>query len=79
MGSKSFVIHCILSHNRYRVETTALANTGVNAFALVDTKCVAKLVEFLNVPIEPLPKPVLVKDYNGYRGNSITSILYTHL
>ena len=55
MGGKSFVVHCTLSRNGYGVETTALADTGANAFALVDTKCATKLAEFLNIPVEPLP------------------------
>ncbi len=79
MGGKSFVIYYTLSRNRYRVETTTLADTGVNVFTLVDTKCAAKLTEFLNAPIELLLKPVPVKGYNGYKGNLITSILHTHL
>ena len=79
MDRKSFVIRCILSRNGYGVETTALADTGANAFALVDTKCAAKLAEFLSAPVEPLSQPVPVKGYDGRRGNPITSILRTHL
>jgi predicted aspartyl protease len=79
MGGKSFVVRCILSRNGYGVETTALADTGANAFAIVDTRCAAKLAEFLNAPVEPLSQPVPVKGYDGRKGNPITSILRTHL
>ena len=79
MGGKSFVVHCTLSRNGYGVNTTALADTGANAFALIDTKCAMKLSEFLNVPVEPLPQPISVKGYNGRKGNPITSILRMHL
>src|SRR2546423_974435 len=51
MGGKSFVVHCTLSRNGYGVNTTVLADTRANAFALVDTKCATKLSEFLNVPV----------------------------
>src|SRR5213078_2182170 len=52
MGGKSFTIHCTLLCNGYGVNTTALADTGANAFALLDAKCAMKLSEFLNSPLE---------------------------
>ena len=79
MGGKSFVVHCTLSRNRYGVETTALADTRANDFALVDTKCATKLAEFLNIPVEPLPRPIPVKGYDSHKGNPIASILCAHL
>ncbi len=75
IGSKSFVVYCILSRNGYRVETTVLADIRANAFVFIDTKYATKLSEFLNAPIEPLLKPVPVKGYDSHKGNPITSIL----
>ena len=79
LGGKSFTIPCILSCNGNGVKTTALADTGANAFALLDTKCARKLSEFLNQPFEALEQPVPVKGYNGQPGKPITSVLRTHL
>ena len=79
MGGKSFTILCTLSRNGCRVNTTALADSGANAFALLDTKCAGKVSEFLNTPIETLEKPIPVKGYNGRVGKPITSMLRLHL
>ena len=79
MGGKSFTIPCTLSRNGCGVNTTALTDSGANAFTLLDTKCAKKISEFLNTPIEVLERPVPVKGYNGQMGNPITSILRTHL
>src|SRR5271170_7409245 len=39
IGRKSLTIPCILSRNRYRIKTTALANSRANAFALLNAEC----------------------------------------
>ena len=75
LGGKSFTILCTLFHNGYRVTTTTLANSRVNAFALLNTKYVKKISKFLNTPMETLEKPILVKGYNGQMGTPIASIL----
>src|SRR3984957_5756693 len=79
MGRKSYTIHCTLSRNRCRVNTTALTNTRANAFTLLNTKCALKLSEFLNTPFEKLKTPIPVTGYNGQLGTPITSILQAHL
>jgi len=79
LSRKSFTIPCTLSRNRCGVNTTALANTRVNAFALLDTKCAKKISKFLNTLIETLEKPVLVKGYNRHIRRLIMLILQTHL
>ena len=78
LGGKSFTMLCTLFRNGYGVTTTALANSGANAFALLNTKCAKKITEFLNTPIETLEKPILVKGYNGQMGTPITSVFQTH-
>ena len=79
LGGKSFTVPCTLSRNGCGVNTTALADSGANAFALLDTKCAEKLSEFLNTPLETLEKPIPVKGYNGQAGQPITQVLRTHL
>jgi hypothetical protein len=79
LSRKGFTILCTLYRNRCRVNTTALADTRANAFALLDTRCARKISEFLNTPLETLKRPVPVKGYNRQAGRPITSILQIHL
>ena len=79
MDRKSFIIPCTLSCNGCGVDTTALADSGANAFALLDTACAEKVSEFLNTPLETLERPVPVRGYNRQMGNPITLILQIHL
>ena len=75
LGGKSFTTLCTLFRNRCRVDTTTLANSRANAFALLDTKGARKISEFLNTLLEILERPVPIKGYNGQIGKPITSIL----
>lgn len=79
MGGKSFTIPCILSRNGNGVKTTALADTGANAFALIDTACAQKLSEFLDEPLETLQSPVPLRGFDGHRATPITQVLRCHL
>jgi predicted aspartyl protease len=79
MGGKSFTILCILSCNGYGVKTTALADSGANAFTLLNTECAQKISKFLNTPFEKLERPIPVKGYDGRTGKPITSVLRIHL
>ncbi len=65
LGRKSFTILCTLSRNRYRVNTTALANSRANAYALLDTKCARKIAKFLHILVKTLERPIPVKGYNS--------------
>jgi hypothetical protein len=78
LGGKSFTVPCTLFRNGYGVTTTALADSGANAFALLDTKCAKKISKFLNTPMETLEKPIPVKGYDGQVGTPITIVLRTH-
>jgi hypothetical protein len=78
LDRKSFTVLYTLFHNRYRVTTTVLADSGTNAFAPLDTKCIKKISEFLNTSIETLKKLISVKGYNGQIGTPIVSVLQTH-
>jgi len=79
VSGKSCTILCTLFCNGYQVLTFALADLRANAFTLIDTKCAAKLTDFLNTPLEKLPKPISICGYNGLVGRPITSILQIHL
>jgi len=79
VGGRSCTIPCTLFRNGYQVLTSALADSGANAFALIDTQCAVKLADFLNAPIEELPKPIPIRGYNGRIGPPITTILRIHL
>ena len=39
----------IVSQNGYRVNTTALVNTGVNGFTFINTAYITDLAKFLNI------------------------------
>ena len=79
VGGKSFTIPCTVSHNGSGVDAIALADTGANAFVLVDTQCALRIAKFLKVPIKNLPKPIPVRGYNGQKGKPIVSMLRIHL
>jgi hypothetical protein len=79
VSGRSCTIPCTLFRNRYQVLTSALADSGANAFTLINTQCAVKLADFLNVPVEDLPKPIPIRGYNGRVGQPITSILRIHL
>ena len=75
VGGKSCTIPCTLFYNGYQVLTFALADLKANAFALINTKYAVKLADFLNAPLEELPKPIPIHRYNRQTGQPITSIL----
>jgi len=64
VSRKSCTIPYTLFRNRYQVLTSALANSRVNAFALIDTQYTVKLANFLNVPLKELPKLIPICGYN---------------
>ena len=79
IGGKSCTIPCTLFRNKYQVLTSALANSGANAFTLIDTQCAVKLTDFLNTPVEDLPEPIPIRGYNGWVRQPIISILRIYL
>jgi len=79
VSRRSCTILYTLFRNRYQVLTSALANSGANAFALIDTQCAVKLANFLNIPIKELPKLIPIRGYNGRIEPPITTILRIYL
>jgi hypothetical protein len=79
MGGKHFTIPCTISHNGYRIDLYALANTRANGFAFIDTICAIDIAKFLNIKATRLKEPIVVKGFNGKRGYIVTYILTLHL
>jgi len=49
MGGKYFIVLCIVSWNKYRVNLTAFIDTGVNNFAFINTTYTINIAKFLNI------------------------------
>ena len=79
VGGKSCSIPCTIFRNGFQVFSSALADTGANAFALIDTKCAQKLSQYLATPFEDLSTPVKVRGYDGSNTQLITRILRMHI
>jgi hypothetical protein len=79
MGSKHFTIPCTISHNGYRIDLHALANTKANRFAFINTACAINTTKFLNIKATLLKEPILVKGFDGKQGHAVTHILTLHL
>jgi len=79
VSRRSYTIPYTLFRNRYQVLTFTLADSGANAFALIDTQCAIKLADFLNTPLKELPKPIPIRGYNRQIGPPIITILRIHL
>jgi len=79
LGGKGFTTSYTLYCNKYRVNTTILANIKANAFALFNTKCARKISKFLNTLLETLKRPVPIRGYNGQARKPIILILQTYL
>ena len=76
---KSCTILCHIFNNGSRVSSFALADTGANALALIDTLSAQAISQFLSVPTERLPNPIVVQGFNGADAPLITSILQVHI
>ncbi len=58
MGEKYFMVLCIISQNRYRINIIALIDIGVNGFAFINTAYTINIVKFLNIKAILFEKPV---------------------
>jgi len=79
LSRKGFTTSYTLYRNKCKVNTTALANTKANAFALFNTKCARKISKFLNTLLEILKQLVPIRGYNKQAKKPIISILQTYL
>ena len=79
VGGKSCTVPCYIFNNRSKVSSFALADTGANALALIDTLSAQATSQFLSIPVERLPNPIVVRGFNGVNAPLITSILQLHI
>jgi Aspartyl protease len=79
MGGRHFTIPCTISHNGYRIDLHALADTGANGFAFIDTACAIDTAKFLNIKATKLKEPIAVKGFDGKQGYAVTHFLTLHL
>src|SRR5436190_14128111 len=79
MGGNHFTVPCTISYNGFRVDSYALADTGANGFAFIDTACAIDVAKFLDIKMTRLEKPITVKGFDGKHGKAVTHILILHL
>ena len=65
VSKRNCTIPYTLFRNRYQILTSTLADLKINAFTLINTKCIIKLTDFLNTPLEKLPILIFIYRYNG--------------
>jgi transposase InsO family protein len=79
MGGNHFTVPCTISHCGYGIDLDALADTGANGFAFIDTACAIDVAKFLNIKATRLEKPIAIKGFDGRSGKAVTHILILHL
>ena len=79
VGGKSCTVPCHIFNNGSRVSSFALADTGANTLALIDTQSAQVISQFLTLPIKRLPNPIVVRGFNGADAPPITSVLQLHV
>ena len=79
VGGKSCTVPCHIFNNGSKVSSLALADTGANALALIDTRSAHATSKFLSVPIERLPNPIVVRGFNGIDAPPIASFIRIHI
>ena len=79
VGGKSCSIPCTIFRNGFQVFSSALADSGANAFTLVNSKCAYKLLEYLATSFKTLLALIQVRDYNRTGVQAITTVLRMHI
>ena len=49
MGGRHFTLPCTVSKNGFGVPLTALADSGANGFAFINTACAIDIAKFFNL------------------------------
>jgi len=65
IGRKHFTIQYTISHNRYRVDLHALADTRANGFAFINTAYAIDIAKFLDIKATRLKEPISIKGFDG--------------
>jgi hypothetical protein len=79
LGGKQFTVPCNLVFNGYGFKTSALADTGANAYILISTKFAQQLSCFFPLPIYTLPTPIAVRGFDGESNQDATQYIVLHL
>lgn len=79
MGGRHFTLPCQVSKNGYGIALTALADSGANGFAFIDTARAMDIANFLNIKPQPLVRPIATKGFDGRDSKPVTHILFLHL
>ena len=79
MGGRHFTLPCTVSKNGFGVPLTALADSGANGFAFINTACAIDIAKFFNLKAQPLVRPINTKGFDGRPGKLVTHILTLHL
>jgi hypothetical protein len=79
MGGRHFTLPCTVAKNGFSVPLTALADSGANGFAFINTACAIDIAKFLNLKAQPLVRPIGTKGFDGRQGKPVTHILTLHL
>ena len=65
MGGKHLTLPCTLSKNGNNVKLRALANSEANSLTFLNTHVAHDIAAYYNTSLEPLPRPIRVKGYDG--------------
>ena len=79
LGGKQFTVPCNLVFNRYGFKTSALADTGANAYILISIKFAQQLSCFFPLPIYTLPTPIAVCGFDGESNQDTTQYIVLYL
>jgi len=79
LGGKQFTVSCTLVFNGYGFKTLSLADTGANAFVLINTQYAQRLARFFSLPLRTLPTPITVQGFDGQGRQDATQYIVLHL
>ena len=72
VGGEALTMPCTISNNGLGIKTRILIDTGANGFVFIDQQLARKASQYLDSPIQTLPKQYDVTGYNGQTSTPIT-------
>jgi hypothetical protein len=78
MGGKSFQVPCQIAKNGFGNSLNALADTGANGLAFINTSCAVDAAKFFDTKVIRLKDPCPVRGYDGKPGKA-THVIILHL
>jgi hypothetical protein len=80
MGGKHLTILCTLSYNQTAISLKgALLDSGANGLVFIDTTLASQISSRLDRPLEPLPRSIPVRGYNGQPGSPASQYIRLNL